>query len=231
MFSSRATSHHSQENVIRPHFSLINGSRFTIKVTIAVKERYESPLTATQASDARDAVVKAIYGRLFNWIVGVINANIKNDTTRRVAADIGVLDVFGFECFAYNSLEQLCINYTNETLQQQFNKFVFELEQQEYKDEGIRWQFIQFPSNQDVLNLIEEKKVGFLAMLDDECFLPKGSDSNLAGRVHSAFNGHPRYVCSSSQRSKNEFGIVHYAGLVVYNMASFMVNRQGICFC
>jgi myosin-5 len=122
-------------------------------------ESYEKKLTPVQAMDARDALAKAIYDRLFKWIVTKINLSIQIDASQ-VKAEIGVLDIFGFECFLNNSFEQLCINYTNETLQQQFNQFVFKMEQAEYKKEAIQWSFIAFPDNQDCLDLIEHKKDG-----------------------------------------------------------------------
>ena len=97
----------------------------------------------------------------------------------QVKANIGVLDIFGFECFVHNSFEQLCINYTNETLQQQFNQYIFKMEQVEYQTEKIEWSFIEFPDNQDCLDLIENKVSGILAMVDDECRLPSSSVSRL----------------------------------------------------
>ena len=96
-----------------------------------------------------------------------------NDVTNKSRATISVLDIFGFECFLYNSFEQLCINYTNETLQQQFNRFIFKMEQEEYEREGIQWSFISFPDNQDCLDLIEQKPSGMLAMLDDIADYPR----------------------------------------------------------
>lgn len=98
----------------------------TIRVINASGDVYQKKLTKIQASDARDALTKAIYGTMFQFIVNRINLSIEVDK-KNVRADIGVLDIFGFECFRYNSFEQLCINYTNETLQQQFNQFVFKM--------------------------------------------------------------------------------------------------------
>ena len=83
-----------------------------------------------EALSSRDSLAKAVYGRLFEWTVTTINYCIQVEASQ-IRADIGVLDIFGFECFEHNSFEQLCINYTNETLQQQFNQYVFKLEQQE----------------------------------------------------------------------------------------------------
>jgi myosin V len=130
----------------------------TVRLIQAREEVYMKKLTPVQASDARDAFAKAIYGRIFQWIVDTINKSIEIDRSL-VRADIGVLDIFGFECFQSNSFEQLCINYTNETLQQQFNQFVFKMEQLEYKREQIEWSFIEFPDNQDCLDLIDMKQV------------------------------------------------------------------------
>jgi myosin-5 len=142
---------------------------------VARDDTYEKQLTPTQASDARDALAKAIYGRIFDWIVSTINLSIQVEDPAHVRANIGVLDIFGFECFVHNSFEQLCINYTNETLQQQFNQYIFKMEQVEYQAEKIEWSFIEFPDNQDCLDLIENKVSGILAMIDDECRLPSSS--------------------------------------------------------
>jgi myosin-5 len=193
----------------------------TVKVSYASSEKFQKKLTASQASEARDALTKAIYARLFDWIVEQINAQLKAPNESHCRADIGVLDIFGFEIFKINSFEQLCINYTNETLQQQFNKYVFELEQIEYKEEGIEWSFISFPSNQDCLDLIEMKKKGIFAMIDDECVIPKGSDANLASRMYAALAQTPRFSANTNHRNNCQFQIAHYAGEVVYTTYTF----------
>jgi myosin-5 len=136
----------------------------TVRNIVTPSETYQKRLTVLQAGDARDALSKTIYGRLFDWIVRKINESIVVDS-KLVRSSIGVLDIFGFECFAHNSFEQLCINYTNETLQQQFNQFVFKMEQIEYQKERIEWSFIEFPDNQDCLDLIEHKVRGSLCVV------------------------------------------------------------------
>ena len=113
-------------------------------------EVIDSPLTIDQAYQARDSLVKHLYGAVFSWIVQKINSSIsvQNATEETKSSRkgkqnkltfIGLLDIFGFEIFAKNSFEQLCINYANEKLQQQFNQHMFTLEQEEYKQEGIEW--------------------------------------------------------------------------------------------
>lgn len=140
-------------------------------------------LSIERAHGALEALVKTTYGALFDFIVGRINSFITVHRQQESAeftsrtrckshigydcAFIGVLDIFGFESFEKNSFEQLCINYCNEALQQQFNRFVFKLEQQEYQKEGIEWSFITFPDNQDVLDLIDRKHDGILSLLDE----------------------------------------------------------------
>lgn len=140
---------------------------FSIK---AGKESHTRSLPKLKAEKGLEAFVKAVYGALFDLIVQRINSSItvKSDGKKRggsqadksIAATIGVLDIFGFESFKTNSFEQLCINYCNEALQQQFNLFVLKNEQEEYEREGIAWSFIEFPENQDVLDLIGKKGSG-----------------------------------------------------------------------
>ncbi|XP_059173032.1 unconventional myosin-Va-like [Physella acuta] len=131
-----------------------------------VNETLTKPLTESQASFARDALVKYIYSRLFDWIVTQINKALHSAT--KTYKFIGVLDIYGFETFTINSFEQFCINYANEKLQQIFNMHVFKLEQEEYVREKIEWSFIDFYDNQPCIDLIESK-LGILDLLDEEC--------------------------------------------------------------
>ena len=196
------------------------------RLTNTGKETFVKKFKPAQASDARDALAKTIYSRLFDWLVSMINVQLKPDVLEDVRAEIGVLDIFGFECFQSNSFEQLCINYTNETLQQQFNKFVFELEQEEYRLEAIEWSALDFPSNQDCLDLIETRKTGLFAMIDDECLVPKGSDANLAKRMYQDLSKFPRFVATNVQKTNNLFQINHYAGPVVYSTLKFVEKNK-----
>ena len=115
---------------------------------------------------------KGVFGRLFDWLITVINRALATDLPRNFF--IGILDIAGFEIFDFNTFEQLCINYTNERLQQFFNHHMFILEQEEYKKEGIDWEFIDFGMDlQASLDLIE-KPLGILSLLEEECLVPKG---------------------------------------------------------
>ena len=162
---------------------------------------------------------------MFEWVVSKINESIHVDQLQ-VKANIGVLDIFGFECFDRNSFEQLMINYTNESLQQQFNQFIFKMEQLEYEREKIQWSFIEFPDNKDCLDLIEHKSTGILATLDDQCKLPKATDERFAGALYKGFEHNCRFSASSAQRRDFMFCIKHYAGPVVYDTNSFVDKNK-----
>lgn len=197
----------------------------TIRIMTTRNETYEIKLKPNESSNARDALAKALYGKVFDWIVTTINRSIQVEK-KQVRADIGVLDIFGFECFKLNSFEQLCINYTNETLQQQFNQFVFKMEQTEYQKEKINWSFIEFPDNQDCLDLIEHKQTGILAMLDDECKLGGASDAKFHAKMVKQCEPHRRFSSTPIQRRNLDFCINHYAGPVVYHAETFVEKNK-----
>jgi myosin-5 len=206
----------------------------TQRVVVARGEEIKTELTIDKASDARDALAKTIYGALFLWIVDQVNKSIIWANEGEVRSSVGVLDIFGFECFKINSFEQLCINFTNEALQQQFNKFIFKLEQEEYEAEKIEWAFISFPDNQDCLDTIQQKKIGILAMLDDECRLPRGSDSNWAKRMYDQWlpnkdqtvSENTRFQSTKVQQGKALFCVRHFAGLVEYKVETNFMEKN-----
>ncbi|XP_041642767.1 unconventional myosin-Va isoform X7 [Cheilinus undulatus] len=185
-------------------------------------ETYIKPLPRLQATNARDALSKHIYAKLFNWIVEHVNkaliTNIKQHSF------IGVLDIYGFETFEINSFEQFCINYANEKLQQQFNMHVFKLEQEEYMKEQIPWTLIDFYDNQPCINLIEAK-MGILDLLDEECKMPKGSDDSWAQKL---YNTHLK-TCSLFEKprmSNRAFIIQHFADKVEYQCDGFLEKNK-----
>ena len=206
----------------------------TQRVVVARGEEIKTELTLEKAADARDALAKTIYGALFLWIVDQVNKSITWKDDNEVRSSVGVLDIFGFECFKINSFEQLCINFTNEALQQQFNKFIFKLEQEEYEAEKIDWAFISFPDNQDCLDTIQQKKIGILAMLDDECRLPRGSDLNWAKRMYDQWlpekgqtvSENTRFQATKVQQGKALFSVRHFAGLVEYKVETNFMEKN-----
>jgi hypothetical protein len=148
------------------------------------------PYTAMQATDNRDALAKALYSNLFDSTIRHINSTLKLDASSSTEClHIGVLDIFGFEVFAKNSFEQLCINYCNEKLQSHFNEVIFTAEMQMYKDEGISTESISFKDidNSDCVSLIEGKPIGLLCMLDSECVIGSASDVSYVANVDKAF--------------------------------------------
>jgi myosin-5 len=195
-------------------------------------EVFHKKLSVVQATKALEALIKATYGALFTEIVRTINKSIavKLETLdiKRVKdfPRIGVLDIFGFESFDVNSYEQLCINYCNEALQQQFNKFVFKLEQREYEQEGIDWSFIEFPDNQDILDLIERKRDGILSILDENCRLASCTDTTFCRSIFEKCKRHPRFSATQAQIANLSFSIEHYAGTVTYSSDNFLEKNK-----
>lgn len=197
------------------------------------RERVTKPLSSEQASDCRDALVKAIYNKLFIWIVGKINSVIfrKLHTNPKSSfLSVGLLDIFGFENFYTNSFEQLCINFANEKLQQFFVGHIFKLEQKEYLKEDILWNNISFSDNQSILDLLAVKPCNLLALIDEESNFPKGSDSTLLYKFNQQHMGSKLYISTKSAHD-TDFGICHFAGVVYYNSKGFLEkNRDAVSF-
>ncbi len=163
----------------------------------------------------RNSLVMKLYDNTFNYIVKSINNNLKCECE----SFIGILDIFGFESFKNNFFEQFCINYTNESLQEQFNNFIFKLEQKEYELEGIDWSNITFPDNKECLDLIEGKG-GILKMLDEECKLSRGTDNGFTNKIFKKFVDN-KYLKKNKKFASERFIISHYAGDVEYNTEGF----------
>merc|ERR1719367_2602119 len=177
-----------------------------------------------QVEFAVEAISKATYERLFKWIVTRINRSLDR-TKRQGASFIGILDIAGFEIFDLNSFEQLCINYTNEKLQQLFNHTMFILEQEEYQREGIEWKFIDFGLDlQPTIDLIE-KPMGIMALCDEECWFPKATDKTFVEKLTTSHSVHPKFV-KSDFKSDADFSILHYAGQVNYSAAKWLMKNM-----
>uniref|UniRef100_A0A182NTY9 Myosin motor domain-containing protein n=1 Tax=Anopheles dirus TaxID=7168 RepID=A0A182NTY9_9DIPT len=199
-------------------------SALTRKTIIAHGERVVSQLSKEHALEARDAFVKAIYGKLFIMIVDKINKAIYKPTNRG-RLSIGVLDIFGFEQFEVNSFEQLCINYANENLQQFFVKHIFKMEQAEYAREGINWTNIDFIDNQEILDMIGMKSLNLMSLIDEETRFPKGTDLTMLSKLHTTHGSKTAYVKPKYDKDP-AFGVQHFAGVVFYRVDGFLEKNR-----
>nr|XP_043611344.1 myosin-14-like [Erigeron canadensis] len=195
---------------------------FCKRVMVTRGESIKKSLDPNSAAISRDALAKIVYSRLFDWIVNRINNSIGQDEKSKFL--IGVLDIYGFESFKTNSFEQFCINLTNEKLQQHFNQHVFKMEQEEYSKEEIKWSYIEFVDNQDILDLIEKKPGGVLALLDEACMFPRSTHATFAEKLYQTFKDHKRF--SKPKLSKTDFTICHYAGDVTYQSDHFLDKNK-----
>ncbi|XP_044201769.1 myosin-10 isoform X1 [Thunnus albacares] len=184
--------------------------------------------TKEQADFAVEALAKATYERLFRWLVHRINRALDR-TKRQGASFIGILDIAGFEIFQLNSFEQMCINYTNEKLQQLFNHTMFILEQEEYQREGIEWSFIDFGLDlQPCIDLIERpaNPPGVLALLDEECWFPKATDKTFIDKLIQEQGTHSKFQKPRQLKDKADFCIIHYAGRVDYKADEWLMKNM-----
>lgn len=184
--------------------------------------------TKEQADFAIEALAKATYERMFRWLVLRINKAL-DKTKRQGASFIGILDIAGFEIFDLNSFEQLCINYTNEKLQQLFNHTMFVLEQEEYQREGIPWTFLDFGLDlQPCIDLIERpaNPPGLLALLDEECWFPKATDKSFVEKVAQEQGSHPKFQRPRNLRDQADFSVLHYAGKVDYKANEWLMKNM-----
>ncbi|XP_053566437.1 unconventional myosin-VI isoform X7 [Bombina bombina] len=189
------------------------------------------PLKVEQANNARDALAKAVYSRLFDHVVNRVNQCFPFE---RSSFFIGVLDIAGFEYFEHNSFEQFCINYCNEKLQQFFNERILKEEQELYQKEGLGVNEVHYVDNQDCIDLIEAKLVGVLDILDEEIRLPQPSDQHFTGTVHQKHKDHFRLTIPRKSkltvhrniRDDEGFIIRHFAGAVCYETTQFVEKNN-----
>ncbi|CAM4651872.1 myosin heavy chain, skeletal muscle, adult-like [Caretta caretta] len=183
--------------------------------------------TVQQVHNSVGALAKAVYEKMFLWMVVRINQQL--DTKQPRQYFIGVLDIAGFEIFDFNSLEQLCINFTNEKLQQFFNHHMFVLEQEEYKKEGIEWEFIDF--GMDLAACIEliEKPMGIFSILEEECMFPKATDISFKNKLYDQHLGKSNNFQKPKPvkgKAEAHFALVHYAGTVDYNINGWLEKNK-----
>ncbi|XP_056301122.1 unconventional myosin-Ie-like [Pseudoliparis swirei] len=185
-------------------------------------------MSTEQACFSRDALSKALYTRLFDFLVDCVNKAIQKD---QEDFNIGVLDIYGFEIFQRNGFEQFCINFVNEKLQQIFIELTLKAEQDEYVQEGIQWTPIEYFNNKVVCDLIESKlnPVGLMSVLDDVCATMhakgEGADQTLLQKLQGQMGSHEHFSSWSQG-----FIIHHYAGKVSYDVSGFCERKRDVLF-
>lgn len=217
----------------------------TIRTIVSPRgETFVKNLTTALGINGRDAIAKAIFERLFSWIVKNLNIKIAGPLHARRSFSVSILDIYGFDAFLDNSsFEQLCINFVNEALQQQFNQQIFKMEIAEYENEGLSMDSMNFSDNQDSLDLIG---LGIFKLLDDQCKIPKATDARLAQQMYKDFGATAaptanklmgnsamakmtmceKFSASKTQQAMNQFCVEHFAGSVVYSVSSFIEKNM-----
>lgn len=194
--------------------------------------------------DYRDATAKALYGKLFDWIIDRLNAYVAASTVddvsnnsspgayqRRGSAvkpqrEIGVLDIFGFENFKSNDFEQLCINVANEQLHFYFNQHIFAAELKELESDGIKAASITFENNQPLMDMFLKRKMGLFGLLDEETVFPNATVASLTSKLHANFAKKYDFFVATPGESKSSFTIKHFAGDVKYTTESFLAKNR-----
>ena len=187
-----------------------------------------SPLRVSQAEAARDALSKALYGKLFDHLIVLVNRTLKQPGG---TVYCGVLDIFGFEVFDVNHFEQLCINFANEKLQQHFNACIFKSEIAMYAAENVPVDQIKYTDNQLCLDLLEKRHTSIFALLDETLSIPKSTDETFVKRLHAAFadgakknQGFEHYV--KNHKRPHSFQVLHFAGGVEYHTEGFLERNR-----
>ncbi|KAL5138885.1 Myosin-11 [Glycine soja] len=208
------------------------------RVMITPEEVIKRSLDPQSAAISRDGLAKTIYSRLFDWLVDKINNSIGQDPNSKSL--IGVLDIYGFESFKSNSLSCSAVlsnfalisqmrSCSNISIRQSLRtnyalQHVFKMEQEEYTKEQINWSYIEFVDNQDVLDLIEKKPGGIIALLDEACMFPKSTHETFANKLYQTFKNHKRFI--KPKLSRTDFTIAHYAGEVLYQSDQFLDKNK-----
>merc|ERR1711872_519502 len=182
--------------------------------------------TCEQATNAVGGIARGIYDRLFRWLIEKCNQTLI-DPTMKKANFCAVLDIAGFEMFEYNGFEQISINLVNEKLQQFFNHHMFVVEQEEYVSEGIDWVMVDFGMDLAAAIIMFEKPMGIWAILEEESLFPKATDKSFEEKLKASLGKLPIFLKPQSKTDKNaHFAISHYAGIVSYNVTSWLEKNK-----
>ena len=201
----------------------------TTQTVTVNKVSHDKILSPEETKNNINALIKWIYGAMFDWVVTKVNKAhglIAKTQDKRLTKFVGILDIFGFEIGQKNTFEQLCINYTNERLQQQFNEIAFDAEQQEYKKEGLDWSNISFRDNKTVIDLIGKKPQGLLILLEEHSLMNRDPDDQaLLNTYHKHhFNLHVNYA--KPRFGQESFVVKHFAGDVEYYIENFITKNN-----
>ena len=204
----------------------------TINIKVIAGTEYENNLKIEDAISYRDTFAKEIYNKLFLWIVKKLNFFLdpeflkKEEEKTGNSKYIGLLDIFGFECFENNSLEQLCINYTNEQLQHLYIKDFFESEIEEFKKEGLedKIDLIKYKDNQSIIDLIDLPPNGIFSKLDD-CSFQNKSDEYFVDLLKKELVKNKNITLPRIKRDFN-IKIKHSAKEVNYNLTNFVIKNK-----
>eukprot|EP01038_Epipyxis_sp_PR26KG_P004428 gene4428-6262_t len=194
--------------------------------TITVEgNKIQVQLTQEQKLTLRDALAKEVYSLIFSWLVETLNlkTNCVKASNSHCIANISLLDIFGFECFASNRFDQLCINYINEKLQHKFTNNTIKSVQAEYLSEKISWELIEFKDNSNVIDLLDGKG-GIFVRLKEECTIPQGNEASYLAKLKNAFPS--SQLLSFDRIAKDIFTIRHFAGSVTYNISGFIEQNK-----
>jgi len=215
--------------------SLLHNSLIYRSISTGARRRQSNigvPLDLVAATYCKDALAKALYERLFLWIVSKINGEIRSAVKETVS--IGLLDIYGFEIFEKNSMEQFCINLCNEKLQQVFIELTLKSEQEEYVKEGIEWTPVKYFDNKTICDLIEKKPVGIISFMDEACLMASSTDTTILEKLNANFKTHAHYESFETTKSKTigstEFRLKHYAGDVTYDVTGFIDKNKDTLF-
>ena len=183
--------------------------------------------TVAQATNGVGGIARSSFDRIFKWLIIKCNDTLI-DKSMKKANFVAVLDIAGFEIFEYNGFEQISINFVNEKLQQFFNHHMFVVEQEEYVSEGIDWAMVDFGMDLAACIIMFEKPMGIWAILEEESLFPKATDQSLEDKLKSTHLGKsPPFAKPQSKTDKNaHFAIIHYAGIVSYNVTAWLDKNK-----
>merc|ERR1712042_413677 len=182
--------------------------------------------TCDQATNGVGGIARATFDRIFKWLIIKCNDTLI-DKSMKKSNFVAVLDIAGFEIFEYNGFEQISINFVNEKLQQFFNHHMFVVEQEEYVKEGIDWEMVDFGMDLQAAIIMFEKPMGLWAILEEESLFPKATDKSFEEKLKASLGKLPIFLKPQSKTDKNaHFAISHYAGIVSYNVTSWLEKNK-----